>query len=48
MRIPDVTDLPSLCSLLFGWLSSAGDGLTHVPNIFPAGYEIEGDEAAIS
>jgi hypothetical protein len=31
---------------IFGWLS--GDRLTHAPNIFPAGYEFEGDKTAIS
>jgi len=33
------------CSDGFG---QSGDGLTHAPNIFPAGYEFEGDQAAIS
>ena len=32
---------------MFGWLWS-GDCLTHAPNIFPAGYEFEGDKTEIS
>jgi hypothetical protein len=32
---------------MFGWFRP-GDCLTHAPNIFPAGYEFEGDGTAIS
>jgi hypothetical protein len=33
---------------MFGWFERAGDGWTHAFNIFPAGYEFEGDATAIS
>jgi hypothetical protein len=32
---------------MLGWFWR-GDGVTHAPNIFPAGYEFEGDRGAIS
>ncbi|HXL32364.1 MAG TPA: hypothetical protein VN968_24185, partial [Bradyrhizobium sp.] len=32
---------------MFGWFR-LGDRVTHTPNIFPAGYEFEGDRGAIS
>jgi hypothetical protein len=36
-----------LAARMFGWFR-LGDRVTHAPNIFPAGYEFEGDGVTIS